>query len=193
MDQAVISREDFRVFELDSALAVGRDGEDAGLHRALAEVFKQGRVAPLGDDVGVNLFRFVGIQNLGFNLFAVHPHGKVVHQRIFGNREDVHALGRPAVRVVKQLIDFGDGNLILNRHRHPVIFDFELVGNGERRAGFRRQAGRRRARSFRQAGRRVNDDDAVGEGGEGSGEKGEECKSNKRQTTNVMGHGEPPK
>ncbi len=170
--ESVISSENLRILKLNPSLAFGRNRKDTGLHCTLPDVFEQRRVTPLGDDVLIDSFRFVGIQNFCADLLSIYIHGEVVDSGIFWNREDVSALRFVGIGIVENLIHLCYRHLILNTHRDAVIFNLKLIGDGERRTrGNPTRARRRGARQTAYAYWRINDDDAVGEGGRGKREQ----------------------
>jgi hypothetical protein len=117
--------QDLGIFQLDAALAAGRDREDAGLDGVPAHVFQQGRVAPAPDDLLVDSAGLVGGEHLRLYGLPVHPHHEPADRRAGRQREDVGALGLPVVLVDEDLVHAGGGDLVVYGDGHPMIADSE--------------------------------------------------------------------
>ena len=126
--QVVIPRQRLGILDLDAPLAVSRNGIDAGLEGAAADVFQQGRVALLAHCLLVDAAGFLFGQELAFHLLAVNVHAEVGDGGVIGQGEEVRAL-QLTIRVIdKDLVDLGLRDLVVDGNVDAMILD----GEGER-------------------------------------------------------------
>lgn len=128
-DQPLFCSQHLLVGDLNPTVLTRRDREHPRHERSPARVLQQGGVPQPVHDLLIGAPRRVGVQELGFDSTPVHPHREVGDRRVLGDREEVGPFGNPVIGVVKDLVDLGSSDLILNRDVDLVVPNGELIGN----------------------------------------------------------------
>ena len=127
-------------------LGAWADGEDAHLERLVIDLFEQTGVAANPLIAVVDFAGALLLEHFADHLLAVDPHAEVRHRSALGNGEGVKGFDLAVLSVDEDLLDFGDGNAVVDGHLHIVLLDFQCAAQptvGDEQSGGRGAAGDR--------------------------------------------------
>ena len=162
-DHFAVPLQNLSVVDLHFLFLPWFDREDSHLEEALTGVFEKGGVQGLANDVLVDLTGFCRVEQFGLLHLPVHFHGELVDPGALGHGKKEGSFHPSVGRIVENLTEFGDGDLILDRHLDVLGFQLQRkeLADGTMRGD---RSGRPRRSRMRRAGQDmgfVHDDQAV--------------------------------
>ena len=101
------------------------DREDSQFECLVIDLFEQSRIAFRGFVTLIDLASSFFLNHFTHHLLTIDDHGEVAYARSVWNREGIECFDDTIFRIEEDLIDFGDGNSVVDDYGDVLLFDLQ--------------------------------------------------------------------